>query len=108
LVGVLYLRLHHLPEHIAHKGQKIQYEIVAVLALLAMFTHNHLFWIAGLLLALVQVPDFSTPLGRMADSLAVMATRKTRAFNIEPLSPPKPAFVQPQPRSHEDGRTGFG
>jgi hypothetical protein len=92
LLGVLYLRLHHLPDHIAHKGQKIQYELVAVLALISMFTHNHLFWIAGLLLALVTIPDFSTPLGRMADSLAAMAARKVRAPSIEPLSPPRPAF----------------
>ena len=48
-IGLLYLRLHALPERMAHRGHKIQFEIVAVLALLALFTHNHLFWIAGLL-----------------------------------------------------------
>jgi hypothetical protein len=106
LLGVLYLRLHHLPDHIAHKGQKIQYELVAVLALISMFTHNHLFWIAGLLLALVTIPDFSTPLGRMADSLAAMAARKVRAPSIEPLSPPRPALVQSQPLSRQLGGTG--
>src|SRR6516165_5450797 len=37
LIGVLMLRLHHLPEHIAGKEQKIQYQFVAVLSLLAMF-----------------------------------------------------------------------
>ena len=42
----------------AHKSQKLQFEIVAVLGLLALFTHIHLFWIAGLLLALVDLPDF--------------------------------------------------
>lgn len=45
--GVLMLRLHHLPEHVAQKEQKIQYQLVATLGLLAMFTHENLFWIAG-------------------------------------------------------------
>ena len=30
-VGILFLRLHSLPERIAHKGHKLQFEIVAVL-----------------------------------------------------------------------------
>lgn len=72
-IGVFYLKLHHLPEHMAHKGQKVQYEIVAVLCLIALFTHNHAFWIVGLLLALVPIPDFSTPLNRMAAALGRMA-----------------------------------
>ena len=70
------LRLHALPEHMGHGTQKVQDEIVAVLALISLFTHNHLYWIIGLLLALVQIPDFSTPLARMANSLAKMAGAK--------------------------------
>jgi hypothetical protein len=69
MLGVLYLRLHHLPEHIAHKGQKLQYQVVATLGLLAMFTHEHLFWIAGLLLAMLDVPDFTGLLGSIARSV---------------------------------------
>ncbi|MDW4498177.1 hypothetical protein R5H30_09315 [Sulfitobacter sp. D35] len=72
-IGVIYLKLHALPEHMAHRGQKVQYEIVAVLALLALFTHNHAFWIVGLLLALVPIPDFSTPINLMAASLGRMS-----------------------------------
>src|ERR671925_348423 len=68
-VGNLYLRLHSLPERMAHKSQKLQFEIVAVLGLLALFTHVHLFWVAGLLLALIDFPDFGRPLGRIAGSL---------------------------------------
>ena len=30
-IGVLYFKLHALPEHMAHRGQKVQFEIVAVL-----------------------------------------------------------------------------
>jgi hypothetical protein len=68
-VGLLYLRLHALPEHMAHGASKVQLQVVGVLALLALFTHNHLFWIAALLIALVQFPDFSSPLDSMARSL---------------------------------------
>jgi hypothetical protein len=72
-IGNLFLRLHTLPERMAHKGQKMQFEIVAVLGLLALFTHIHAFWVAGLLLALIDLPDFGTPLHRMAGSLEKMA-----------------------------------
>jgi hypothetical protein len=72
-IGIFYFKLHALPEHMAHRGQKVQLEIVAVLALLALFTHNHLFWIAGLLLALIPIPDFTTPLTSIASSLERMA-----------------------------------
>jgi hypothetical protein len=72
-VGNFYLRLHTLPERMAHKSQKLQFEIVAVLGLLALFTHIHLFWIAGLLLALVDLPDFGTPLRSIASSVEKIA-----------------------------------
>lgn len=78
LVAVLYFKLHSLPERIAHKGQKIQFELVAVLALISLFTHNHFFWIAGLLLAFIPIPDFATPLTGMAESLAKMAGGRRR------------------------------
>src|ERR1700745_2546439 len=72
-VGNVYLRLHSLPERMAHKGQKLQFEIVAVLGLLALFTHIHIFWIAGLLLALIDLPDFTTPLTSIASSVERIA-----------------------------------
>jgi multisubunit Na+/H+ antiporter MnhF subunit len=71
--GVLFLRLHSLPERIAHRSHKIQFEIVAVLCLIALFTHIHLFWIAALLLALIDIPDFAGSLGRIAGSVEKMA-----------------------------------
>jgi hypothetical protein len=67
--GVFYFRLHALPEHIAHKADKIQMEIVSILCLIALFTHEHIFWISGLLLAMIDIPDFGTPLRRIADRL---------------------------------------
>jgi hypothetical protein len=71
--GSLFFRLHTLPERMAHRGQKIQFEIVAVLGLLALFTHIHLFWVAGLLLALIDIPDFSGSLSRIAGSAEKLA-----------------------------------
>ena len=47
MLGVLFFWLHTLPERLGHK--KLQFEIVAVLGLLALFTHIHLFWVAGLI-----------------------------------------------------------
>ena len=77
MVGVLYFRLHALPDRFAHK--KVQFEIVCVLALLAMFTHMHIFWIAGLLLALIDFPDFSGLLRRIAGSTEKIADKKPSA-----------------------------
>lgn len=73
LFGILFFRLHSLPERMAHRARKIQVEIVAVLCLLALFTHVHLFWVAALLLALVDIPDFGSAFGRMAVSLEKIA-----------------------------------
>jgi hypothetical protein len=75
-IGIFYLRLHALPEHLAHGTSKVQIQIVGVLALLALFTHNHIFWIGALLLAIIQFPDFSSPLASMAQSLEKMAGRE--------------------------------
>jgi hypothetical protein len=72
-VGNIYLRLHSLPERMAHKSQKLQFEIVAILGLLALFTHIHLFWIAALLLAVIDIPDFGTPLRSIAGSVEKIA-----------------------------------
>ena len=66
MFGVLFLRLHSLPDQIAHKSHKLQSQIVGVLCLIALFTHIHIFWIAALLLAMIDLPDFGTSLGRIA------------------------------------------
>lgn len=71
--GLVFLRIHTLPERMAHRGHKLQFEIVAVLGLLALFTHIHLFWVAALLLALVDIPDFSGPMRRIAGSAEKIA-----------------------------------
>ena len=73
LAGVFYLHLHSIPERLAHKHGRMQFELVAVLGLLALFTHNNIFWVAALLLAFIQLPDFWTPLESIAHSLSRMA-----------------------------------
>lgn len=77
--GILYLRLHSLPEQVAHKGQKVQFEIVAILGLISLFTHMQIFWVIGLLLAFVDLPDFGGFLGRIAGSVERMAGLKPGA-----------------------------
>jgi hypothetical protein len=88
MFGIMFLRLHTLPERMAHKSQKIQLEIVAVLGLIALFTHMHIFWIAGLLLAMVDFPDFGNSLGRIATSTEKLAGIKASggASDLQPAS----------------------
>ena len=102
--GILFFRLHTLPERLAHKSQKIQFEIVAILGLIALFTHMHIFWIAGLILALIDVPDFGTALGRMARSLEKMAGIKTPEAADEGWPEATPAWAHD--RDGKDDRMG--
>jgi hypothetical protein len=74
--GILFLRLHSLPERMAHRSHKIQFEIVAVLCLIALFTHIHAFWVAALLLAMIDLPDFGGSLARIAGSAEKIAGLK--------------------------------
>jgi hypothetical protein len=93
-LGSLFFRLHSLPERLGH--QKLQFEIVAVLGLLSLFTHQHIFWVAGLLLALIDLPDFQTPLRRIATSLEKISGTESPAEE-EPAPHPKPGDPQPEP-----------
>jgi hypothetical protein len=107
-IGVFYLKLHSLPEQLAHRGQKMQFQIVAVLGLLALFTHNHAFWVAGLLLALVPLPDFGTPLSSIARSLERIAAHSGPATSApldQAVSPPAPTSEQPESDRRTAGRT---
>jgi hypothetical protein len=99
MFGVLFLRLHSLPDQIAHKSHKLQSEVVCVLCLVALFTHIHIFWIAALLLAMIDLPDFGTSLGRIADSTETMAGRKVRQGGAE--LPPKTMADVKQADAHE-------
>jgi hypothetical protein len=83
-VGTLYWKLHSLPERMAHRTHKLQFEIVAVLGLISLFTHMHIFWIAGLLLAMIDLPDFLSPLSRIAGSIERIADATPGAAAADP------------------------
>jgi hypothetical protein len=100
-LGVIYFRLHALPEQVAHRGQKIQFELVAVLALLALFTHNHLFWVAGLLLALIQFPDIKTPMSSIVSSLDKIAQNSQRDSSAASAALEMRSSGDDQPKQHE-------
>jgi chromate transport protein ChrA len=115
MFGIMFLRLHTLPERMAHKSHKIQFEIVAVLGLIALFTHMHIFWIAGLVLAMIDFPDFGNSLGRIAASTEKIAGVKPSdgAAELKPETTAagmkqtrEPAGVQPG--KHEAAREGHG
>lgn len=111
--GLIFLRIHTLPERMAHRSHKLQFEIVAVLGLLALFTHMHIFWVAGLLLALIDIPDFTGPMRRIAGSAESLAglppgggdtTGTTRAPVATPAHAAHPQVPQPAAALPAPGR----
>ncbi len=88
--GVFFFWLHSLPERMVHN--KVQFDIVAVLALLSLFTHIHAFWVAALLIALINFPDFSLPgfsgsLDRIATALERSAPKEAQTVEVKPTAP---------------------
>ncbi|WP_300072522.1 hypothetical protein [uncultured Ruegeria sp.] len=77
LIGVAYFTLHSIPEKIAHESNHPQFQLVGILALLALFTHNGLFWVAAILVAGFQFPDFAAPLRSIADAIRSLAPQRT-------------------------------
>lgn len=71
LLGVGFFWLHSLPERMGHR--KLQFEVVAVLGLISLFTHMHIFWIIGLILAMIDLPDFIGPQRRIARAVEKIA-----------------------------------
>jgi len=81
--GVIFLTIHSLPERMAHKSKKIQFDIVAVLGLLGLLSHEHVFWVAALLLAFIDIPDFLTPFKRIATSVETIAGQEPAASLVD-------------------------
>ena len=52
LAVTFFLHLHSLPEKLAHQVGANQLQIVGVLALIALFSHNNLYWVAALMIAI--------------------------------------------------------
>lgn len=98
LTGVIYLRLHALPDRMMHGRNAAQYQIVAVLALISLLSQNHVFWIAALLLAMIDVPSLFSPLSSMASSLARISRNVSQSHASEvaaEAAAPAPAPVVP-------------
>jgi len=85
VAGVLYFKLHAVPEHIAHGKNHAQMQLIAILTILALFTHNNIFWVAALVLAVVEFPDFLSPLKSIAKSLETIAKAKESSAQDTPV-----------------------
>ena len=98
LIGVLYLTLHAMPERMAHEGNHSQMQVVGILALLALFTHNNMFWVVAILVAAFRMPDFLTPLKSISASLETVTHRLAEAA---PPVAQEPVDDEPQKRDGE-------
>ena len=113
-IGVLYFTLHSLPERMSHRTNQAQAGVVAVLCLLALFTHQHIFWIIAILLAFIRIPDFETPIQSISDSLQRLAPPPGPAlagagdgFTLPAVPPPvDPAAAVRQAASDIETREG--
>jgi hypothetical protein len=94
-VGALYFTLHSLPERMAHKSNHVQSGVIALLCLIALFTHQHIFWIIAILLAFIRVPDFETPLKSISESLDRIAPAPGPALASAGGTAARPAETAP-------------
>lgn len=86
LAGVLYFKLHSLPEHMGEKANSTQLQLISILAILALFTHNNTFWVLALLIAAIRIPDYLTPIQTIANSLAKLAKDEEKPHGQRPIS----------------------
>jgi hypothetical protein len=101
LAGVVFLTIHSLPERMAHKSKKILLDLIALLCLLALLTHEHLFWFIAIVLAFIDIPDFLTPVSRIATSVEAIAGQEAGdrpEDHLESASPEAAIAEQPHPR----------
>ncbi|WP_193142465.1 MULTISPECIES: hypothetical protein [unclassified Meridianimarinicoccus] len=91
LLGVLYLYLHSLPDRMAHSSNSAQFQLIGVMTLLALFTHNNIFWVGALLLVFLDIPDFMTPLRSIAASLEKATGRQGLPETVTGEDAAKPA-----------------
>ncbi len=99
-LGAFFFWLHNLPERMVH--HKIQFDLVASLALLGLLTHIHAFWVAAFIIALIDFPDISLPdffrsVRGMAGSLETIAEAQTQATGEKSLPPGPPPSAVPRP-----------
>lgn len=101
-LGVIFFTIHALPERIAHRTKKVQLDIVAVLVLISLFTNEHIFWIAALLLAFIDLPDFLTPVQRIATAIENIAGQEAAE------APGAAATSTPETKKPVSAETGRG
>ncbi|MGB0660296.1 MAG: hypothetical protein ACPGNV_08955 [Mangrovicoccus sp.] len=75
-IAIFYLHLHSVPDRMAHKANNAQLQLIGILTLIALFTHNNIYWVAALVLAAINLPDFATPLTSIARSLRKLSGRE--------------------------------
>jgi hypothetical protein len=104
LTGVVFLTIHSLPERMAHKSKKVLLDLIALLCLLALLTHNHLFWFIAIILAFIDIPDFLTPVNRIAKSVESMAGQEAgeKPTDVSTSAPPEAAKVE-EPQVKKQG-----
>jgi multisubunit Na+/H+ antiporter MnhF subunit len=95
LTGVVFLTIHSLPERMAHKSKKVLLDLIALLCLLALLTHNHFFWFVAIVLAFIDIPDFLTPVNSIANSMQSIAGQEAgeKPADVSTLVPPESAKV---------------
>ena len=113
-LGVVFFTIHTLPERMAHRTKKVQLDFVAILGLIALFTNEHIYWIAALILAFIDLPDFLTPVQRIASAVENLATTEPAGAGGEPIaesskslatSPDRgPGEVVPKPSERGEAR----
>jgi hypothetical protein len=102
LTGVAFLTIHSLPERMAHKSKKILLDVIALLCLLALLTHEHIFWFIAIVLAFLDIPDFLTPVNRIAKSVEAIAGEEAGAKPDAPSAPASPDAAAGQPRPQKE------
>ena len=95
LTGVIFLTIHSLPERMAHKSKKVLLDLIALLCLLALLTHEHFFWFVAIVLAFIDIPDFLTPVNRIARSVETMAGQEAgeKPADVSTSEPPEVATI---------------
>ena len=102
LTGVIFFTIHSLPERMAHKSKKILLDLIALLCLLALLTHEHFFWFAAIVLAFIDIPDFLTPVNRIAKSVESMAGEEAdeKLVDVSTSIPPEAAKIDEPDEPH--------
>lgn len=99
-IGALYFTLHALPEKMAHTDNHMQFQLIGILSVMALFTHNNLFWVAAIVIAAFRMPDFLTPIQSIAGSLKRLETSEIKTEETTALAASEKVSA-PNPAKHQ-------